>query len=334
MITQRTLSASVLVFLVALLATGCKSPQAFGDRNSIIALADSTLWAEVGPDVMEVLEQRVFTTRPEKKFEVTHLSVGDTLWQEMRLWQQVVVLGTRQNPAVRRILGASSNADAEPPAVVQGADVWARNQLATALLLPPEGQAQAVRGLLPDLYQQLERRYDEWVRERMYSSGVNDSLVQVLSGYGFTLQLPSVYLFSIEDSLFRFGNPYRQPETDLLRSMLLTWRSGTDEVTPEVLRAWRDSVGQTNYGVEQDILEEGLHSGPIEVDGLAGLELRGVWQDRSEFPAAGPFITRAIACPQQDRTYYMDAWLFAPGADKYPYLRQLEIVLDSFRCTG
>jgi hypothetical protein len=334
MITQRTLSVSLSVLVVVLSLPGCKAPQAFGDRNVIIALAESALWEEVGPEVIEALEQRVFTTRPERKFEVTYLSVGDTLWEDMRIWQQVVVLGTHENDAVRRILNASPVPDANPPAIVQAEEVWARNQLATALLLPLEGQAEAVRGLLPELYDLLERRYDEWVVERMYTTGVNDSLAGALAEYGFTLQLPNVYLFSVEDSLFRFGNPYRQGDTDLLRSMLLTWRSATAEVTPESLHAWRQSIGETQYDLPQDILEEGLGSGPIEVNGLRGLELRGVWQDRAEFPAAGPFITRTIVCPSQDRTYYIDAWLFAPGTDKYLYLRQLEILLDSFRCVG
>ncbi len=333
MIIQRTIFVSLSVLVVALSQPGCKAPQAFGDRNVIIALAESALWEEVGPDVMQVLEQRVFTTRPERKFEVTYLAVGDTLWEDMRIWQQVVVLGTRENEAVRRVLDASPVPDAEPPTIVQAEEVWARNQLATALLLPSEGQVGAVRGLLPELYDLLERRYDEWVLERMYTTGVNDSLTDALADYGFTLQLPNVYLFSVEDSLFRFGNPYRQSDTDLLRSMLLTWRSGTEEVTPENLRAWRQTIGDTQYDPPQDILEEGMSSGLIEVNGLSGLELRGVWQDRAEFPAAGPFISRTIACPGQDRTYYIDAWLFAPGTDKYPYLRQLEILLDSFRCT-
>jgi hypothetical protein len=333
MIIQRAFSVVSAIVVVTSLP-GCKAPQAFGERNSIIAHADPGLWDEVGPEVMEALEQRVFTNRPERKFEVTYVSVGDTLWVNMRVWQQVVVLGTREDDAVRRILDASPTPDAAAPAIVQAQEVWARNQLATALLLPDEGRADAVRGMLPELYELLESEYDRWVLERMYTTGVDDSLVEALAGYGFTLQLPRVYGHIMEDSLFRFGNPYRQGDTDLLRSVLLTWHAGADEVTPETLRAWRESIDETSYNIPQDILEEGVRSGAIEVDRLTGLELRGVWQDRSDFPAAGPFITRAIACPQQDRTYYMDAWLFAPGKDKYPYLRQLEILLDSFRCTG
>jgi hypothetical protein len=168
----------------------------------------------------------------------------------------------------------------------------------------------------------------------MYTTGVNDSLIDVLAGYGFTLQLPRVYLHSREDSTFRFGNPYRQGDSDLLRSLLLTWKSGAADVTPESLLAWREEIDEVSYSPAQDVLDDGFRSARIQTGQLAGLELRGVWQDRAEFPAAGPFITRAIPCPQQNRTYYMDAWLFSPGKDKYPYLRQIEIALDSFRCSG
>jgi hypothetical protein len=334
MTIQRTLPISLTIIALASLALpGCKAPQSFGERNSIIAHADPDLWEEVGPEVMEALEQRVFTTRKERKFEVTFVAVGDTLWENMRVWQQLVVLGTPDDPVVERLLAASQTPDAEPPAIVQARDIWARNQQASVLLLPAASQAEAVRGLLPELYTLLERQYDEWVLERMYTTGVNDSLSAALAESGFTLRLPNVYLYALEDSVFRFGNPYRQGDTDLLRSILLTWRSGLEVVTPEWLRAWRDEIDETSYTTPQDVLSEGLRSATIEVDGLTGLELRGLWQDRSDFPAAGPFITRAIACPKQNRTYLMDAWLFAPGRDKYPYLRQLEILLDSFRCT-
>lgn len=331
MIDRNTLLSaftSVLAF-VLLSLSGCKAPQPLGDRNSVIVRADSALWQEVDSAVMFTLERRVFTSRPERTFMLTYVASNDTLWQGLRVWRQLLILGTLDDPVVRRLV----NRDVSPPAIVQTADVWARGQGVTVLLLPEDGQAEAVRSLLPELFRQFQARYDEWVIERMYTTGVNDSLLQVLAGFGFTLELPKVYLYSRQDSLFRFGNPYRQADTDLLRSVLLTWRDGTVAVTPESLRAWRESIGETYYNPAQDILEEGIRFDGVEVGDFTSLEFRGVWQDRSDFPAAGPFITRAIVCPEQNRTYYMDAWLFAPGKDKYPYLRQLEILLDSFRCT-
>ena len=321
-------AAASLAALVLLSLAGCKAPQAFGDRHSIIVRADAALWSQVDSAVMATLEQRAYTSRPERIFKVTFVAADDTVWRSLRKWHEVLVLGTRDDPITDDLVSS----DVAPPAIAHTTDVWARGQAVTALLLPEDNQADAVRELLPELYSELRARYDVWVIERMYTTGVNDSLGQALGEYGFTLQIPRVYIHNRQDSLFRFGNPYRQGDTDLLRSMLLTWLDGTEPVTPEALAAWREMIGTTYYEPAQDILEDGIRYDSIEVGGLKALEFRGVWQDRAEFPAAGPFVTRAIACPSQDRTYYIDAWLFAPGKDKYPYLRQIEILLDTFRC--
>lgn len=322
-----------LLGLVVLAQPGCRAPQAFGERDSVIVRADAALWEDLGPDVTAALERTVFTNRQERIFTVTFVAPDDTLWNDFRLWQQVVILGTRNDPVVAELLEDSAQPDLSPPAIFETTGRWARAQLIAVLLLPRQGQAQAARALLPQLYERLLQKYSEWISERMYTTGVNDSLSQVLAGFGFTLSVPRVYIYRQTDSLFRFANPYRQGDTDLLRSLTLTWMTGTAPVTPASLRAWREQVAKTVYDPPQDILEEGVRFDSVQVAGRAALELRGVWQDRSDFPAAGPFVARAIVCPGQDRTYYMDASLFAPGTNKYPYLRQLEILLDSFRCT-
>ena len=63
-------------------------------------------------------------------------------------------------------------------------------------------------------------------------------------------------------------------------------------------------------------------------------EVRTVWANPPEdaFPAGGPLITRVIPCKHQDRHYLADAWLYAPGKDKYQYILQLEAILNSFSC--
>lgn len=333
---QRTFSAtlSALLVAVAFAASGCKAPQAFGDRHSIIVRTDKSLWAQVDSSLMGALEQRVFTTRPERVFKVTFVAADDTLWLDLRFWQQVVVLGARGDETVDRILRAADQPDAAPPAIIQATGIWARAQLVTLLLLPETDQAEAVDDMLPQLYDVLEAKYDEWIIERLYTTGVNDSLRQALSRYGFTLELPRVYQSSHQDSTFFFTNPFRQGDSDLLRSILLTWVVNAGHPDNQSLRAWREAIDESYYEPSQDILDTGIRFDTIQVGGRAGLQFRGVWQDRSEFPAAGPFIARAIKCPEENRTYYMDAWLFAPGKDKHPYLRQLEILLNSFRCVS
>ncbi len=330
---HRQLTAVFLAVLAGLLPSACKAPQAFGERNVVIVHADRALWGQVDSLVMNGLERRVFTTRPERTFEVTFVAAGDTLWDELRLWQQVLVLGVRDDELVASLLDRAEASEAQAPAIVQVEGVWARTQRVSVLLLPTQGAAEAARATLPELFNLLKAQYDEWVVDRMYTSGLNEALADSLAQDGFTLQLPNVYLYTRADSVFRFGNPYRQGDTDLLRSMLLTWRSGAAGATRESLRAWREEIGGGQYTPAQKILEDGIRFDSLTVGGLPALELRGVWEDSADFPAAGPFIARAIACPSRDRTYYIDAWLFAPSRDKYPYVRQLEVILDSFRCT-
>ena len=63
-------------------------------------------------------------------------------------------------------------------------------------------------------------------------------------------------------------------------------------------------------------------------------QVQAVWQNPPEanWPAGGPFILWAVACPSQDRLYLLDAWLYAPGREKYEYMIQLQTILESFRC--
>lgn len=327
-------SALALALWAGLTAEACKAPQAFGDRNSVIVRADSELWSQVDSSLMESLEQRVFTTRPERKFEVTFVAAGDTLWNDFRLWQQVVVVGTAEDDVVRRVLDAADTSDVSPPAIVQATGIWARGQRVTALVLPETDQARGVRSLAEDLYALLDARYQVWILERMFTSGVNDSLGSALESHGFTLRIPQVYLVSQEDSTFLFRNPHRQGDTDLLRTLYLTWHTGATSLSPDSLRAWREAVDESVYEPPQDILEEGARYDTLRVGDRQVLEFRGAWRDRSDFPAAGPFVARQVPCPAQNRTYYMDGWIFAPGTDKYQYVRQLEILMNSFRCVG
>jgi hypothetical protein len=62
-------------------------------------------------------------------------------------------------------------------------------------------------------------------------------------------------------------------------------------------------------------------------------EVHSIWRSSDQtLPAAGPFLNRVILCPEQNRTYFVEAWLFAPGRRKYEYMIQFQALLDSFEC--
>ena len=95
------------------------------------------------------------------------------------------------------------------------------------------------------------------------------------------------------------------------------------------------SVAEAHYTEPQMVVLDNSAERSFDFAGNAAYELQAMWRNPPErsWPAGGPLITRTVTCDSQDRTYLLDAWLYAPGKEKYEYMIQLETLLDSFRCT-
>jgi hypothetical protein len=72
----------------------------------------------------------------------------------------------------------------------------------------------------------------------------------------------------------------------------------------------------------------------VSFEGRTAVEIRAQWRNPPDrgWPAGGPLIVRSLTCDAQDRAYLLDAWLYAPGHEKYEYMIQLETLLDTFQC--
>lgn len=332
---RRAVFALVLAPALATPACSDASRMAMGDVNSIIVVAEDSLWAEVGDSVLTALQPRVFAVRDEPTFQLTHVAPGHPRWGDLRRFRQILAIGGADAPWVRPAL---EEADTTPaaPAIVEADDVWARSQRVTVVLVPESGAADAVRARLDTLATLLDGRYRVWARSRMYFSGHDEALADTLRRQaGFALDMPQVYRWRrTGDSAYMFLND--QPDASkLVRSLLVTWRAGADgDLSPEPALAWRDSVADAFYDWDQVTLRDRIETRRFEGrDGQRALEIRGAWSGTdSSFPQGGPFITWVVDCPSQARRYLLDAWLYAPARDKYQYMIQLETLLQSFRC--
>jgi hypothetical protein len=321
--------------LIFLAACGGRSSVAYGDANSIIFVAPDSIWAEAGTTIQQVLEPRILTVRNERTFDLTPVSPGDPDLQRLRLWRQVLVVGEASDPWVAAVLAEGAEPPATLPAIVERDNIWARGQRVTAVVLPPGGGAAALVSILPELHQLLDQRFRDYAQARMFVSGRNDSLRAALrTESGFGLLLPSVYTIKHPDEqtyLFRNDN---MVGGQLVRMIQVTWRAGADaDLSRDAVLDWRDRAGAGHYWPVQETGRDLLESRGLEGFGAGGLEVRGAWSgDLDGYPMAGPFITRAIRCPEQDRTYLLDSWLYAPAKDKYEYMLQLETILNTFEC--
>ncbi|MGD2068255.1 MAG: DUF4837 family protein [Gemmatimonadota bacterium] len=343
--------AALALALVA--ATGaCDTMElAPGELNDIYVAADAGLWSQVEDTVESALQPTVLTVTEELAFQVVYTDPTAPEWGRVQSFKQILLIGTPQDPWVAPAV-AEADGEPTPPTVFQTRDVWSRNQFVTVLLLPSPDPA-AVAPRLPELSQLFERHYRRWALARMFISGRDSALADTLAREaGFSLLVPEVYRWTARDSLYVFRNDNPSPD-ELIRQVTVTWRTPVPGSLDSLfaagpLLAWRQALGEAAAAAAQDVdTGEGMiplqevdtsmvRSGPVDLAGARAWEVQAIWQNppSADWPAAGPTITRAVVCPGQDRLYLLDAWLYAPGRDKYEYMIQLNTILDSFRCGG
>ncbi|HSJ07431.1 MAG TPA: DUF4837 family protein [Longimicrobiales bacterium] len=327
-------SARLTVFLaMAAALAGCNgSRQAVGTVNSVIVITTDSVWAAVGDSILAALEPRTFTVRDERTFEITQVSPQDPLWTELRRFRQVLVIGTAEDgwvaPAVRRADGDAARG------VVQARNVWARNQLVTAVLVPPGSGPDAAVPLLPVAAQVIDSVFRVSARQRMYTSRPDSVLRDSLLAHeGFGILLPNVYRQLTRDHRVSLFQNSTTIGGDLVRSVLVTWRDGLQEATPEAALAWRDEIAGAEYRPPQQTQRDRIESHSMSVAGAPAAEIQGIWDGTDPgWPMSGPFVARMIQCPALDRTYLVDAWLYSPGRAKYEYMIQLQTILNTFEC--
>lgn len=319
--------------ILLLLVAACDKPSAFGEANSLILVGDETLWQQVESDTYEQLERTVFTTREENTFNVTYVAPGGGELDELLMWKQVLVFGEPGDPLIEAI-AADAKATPEVGTVLQAGDVWARGQVATAVILEAGHEADSWRAALPGLAAMLDNQYRQYALSRMFASGIDTVLAQsVAERYGIELIAPNIYHGEIgDDGIIRLRNDNPRP-SERIRSILIQ-RVETDgsAIDAEDVFAWREGIDSVMYNVPQGIERVPVEPLTFDLAGAEAIEVRGMWNDEGTFPAGGPFVARAVRCP--DAVWYFDAWLYSPNprASKYEFLLQLEEILDSFRC--
>ncbi len=339
---------SLGVLLAAVLGLGaslsaCDKSTAFGEANSLILVADETLWMELERETYGILEPTLTTVREDPTFHVTFVPNDGSELDQLLLWRQVLVFGTPDDARVQEIVDeADRDAPASPGEIVQARNVWARGQLATAIVLEPGAEVAAWRAALPELAELLDRQFREYATSRMWVSGVDTAFAASLrEQYGVSLRAPRVYHGSIgEDGRIRLRNDRPSP-SDRIRSILIeraepgaatTGDPGDAPLDPDAVFAWREGIDSVAYNVPQAIERADVEPRRFEQGGAPAIQVQGIWRDEGTYPAGGPFITRAVRCP--DATWFFDAWLYSPHPEdsKYEFILQLENILDSFRC--
>lgn len=323
------------VMTCAVLAAACDTlGLSYGDANSVIAVMSPEHWDEVDDDVYAALERTIVTVRDEKTFTVTYQEPYGDRWPELSRFRQLLLVGQLGDPWIEEAI-----ADAEPAITESGLyrvqDVWSRGQTLTVVIVSAGSGTEEVTEHLPAIAGQLDADFRAFARNRMYTTGVDTALADTLyTQAGFAVLVPEVYRWRRTDSTYVFRNDNPDP-AELIREVVVSWVSPVPaEIPPDSVLAWRARVVAEHYSEPQEVVPDAMTFERLAFPGYIALEIRGQWRNPPErgWPAGGPFIMRAAVCEGQDRAYLLDAWLYAPGVEKYEYMIQLETILETFRC--
>jgi hypothetical protein len=323
------LGAAALLGLAA-----CDKPQALGDANAVIVGVADEAWPAVSDEIEAALEPRAFTVRDERIFRVTQVDPRGPYWGDTRRFRQVLLIGEPGDEWIAQALREAGHQPTQLPAVVETQNVWARGQRVIAVVLPPGAEAAAAREVIHSVGESMLQDYQTFVRQRMFASGADTArAVSLLQQEGFSVVTPAVYRHEQpEPNTHLFIND--QPDPAQLQRVVLVTSRPTAEVslTADAALAWREDVAQRYYHPPQLTDRERTERAVAGAQSSDGVQVQGVWSSPpGAWPAAGPFLTRVHTCPD-GRSFLIDAWVYAPGREKYEYMFQLNTILDSFRC--
>ncbi len=287
------------------------------------------------PRLRSALTRILHTPQAEQRFYLTF--VAESELADVNRWQQVLLVGTLDgndqiSARVKRMLP-----DELKQAVRQGErrmfsqqDLWVRGQTVIVLVAPT----------LEELEHYLLERGDEVYRafasdrrarmkkhlySRLEQEEVADSLTRA---HGWHLRIPHDYALA---GASRAPNYVRLRRLYPDRFLTVAWRiSDGDSLSLETLLAWRDELGRTYPDTARTTTVE-LDTQWVELGGRTALAAHGLWETVGPL-GGGPFVSYLL---QQGGTIYLlDGKVFAPDRAKEPYIRQLEVILNTFDPTG
>jgi hypothetical protein len=318
---------------VALVATACgESAPEVVEGDLIVVGAAPAMWERLGPRIRRSLEPTPFALRDERAFRLTQVDPAAEGWEATRTADQLLLIGSPEDPWIAEALARRNVETPDVPSQTELANVWDGGQHVLLLLVPANDTRLSERQL-SDLRGLYDRRYREFVVERMYfPEGPDNELADTLQARGgFDLLLPHDYRWTQDGDVYLFEPPAADT-SGIARRVLVTWQSPIPEGIQSdalALLDWRERVAAEHYGARQTVDPTGVHGGPTTQRGSRALQLLGEWRAGG---VRGPFLMRGVVCPVQDRMYLLDGWLEASEGPEQEQMVQLESILNSFRC--
>lgn len=206
--------------------------------------------------------------------------------------------------------------------------------------------AQTEEGLLQKLEEnesRLRNYFLEFERNRLSRKFFTGLPQKELSQYverkhGFRMEFPVGYKVAIEDDNFIWIRLLDQSED---RSVWVGYKDYDDEevfTKENILDLRLQFARQYIFGSDSTTYmrterDAPVHTRELNFKGRYAVETRGLWR-LNNVVMGGPFVSYTFVDEPTNRLYYIEGFVYAPGQDKRPLIREVEAILHTFKTSS
>ncbi|MBN1151010.1 DUF4837 family protein [candidate division WOR-3 bacterium] len=310
--------------------SGNYRPHAFGPRDIVQVVTDSTTWELCQNEVKEVLWDTRYYPSFEHVFDIEWVS-PDLFWEEKTdYWRRhnILFIVTPEN---REEMWNLFREKIQPTTELESfQDVWASPQLIIVLKSDTSSVAGLVEENGEEIFQSFYRASSERIEYMIYAGGYQENLsLATRAQFGFDVMMPYYYVVADSQGSVEKGHlisvQHMRSGTDnaVSRYVSFFWFEDSSGEIPdaETFKLFRDNISEAFFEGDSCVVES---YGEDDI----GCFYSGLWQN-SRKSIGGPFKSWILS--EKGRIFVIDVHLFAPGNKKSFYLEELRLIAKTFK---
>jgi Domain of unknown function (DUF4837) len=342
-----------VIFLLAYSLLSCSLEEgsqrllvkASGTPGEIILVMDSLQWqGKLGDVLRETLSADLpGVSRPEKIFTVRYIE--PTLFNSvLNKAQNLIFVATLDSKSkggqtVRNFMTKNYIQENPDKFIISQKDIYASGQDALYLFsATTDLLIERIANNKETIRNFFNEKENERLLKALYVAKEEKAVGNYMAKkYGFSVRVPNGYRIEADDSAF----VWIRLAGEIDKNIFVSYREYTDEdiFKHSNLIGLRDSI--TRYNVFEDPEDPGSYT---RVDTLHmetefktttfnnqfAKRIRGIWM-ANNLTLGGSFVSYIFVDPETNRLYYLDGFVVAPGHKKREALREVEVILKTFK---
>jgi hypothetical protein len=333
---MKSLKTIPMALAALFLIIGClRKPTSVGGETDIYVIADSSDWRILEPTLKEVFEREIQTPQTEKVFEL--LWAPPQKLNEVATKKNLILTGALEPGG--EVIPKIGLSDEVKQRVVEGTafvfpkrDQWANEQLMVVLVSNTlEQLREKILENRKFLYELFEKKLRDDTVAAMFREHEQLELEkELLDKYGWTLRIQHDYVINVERPQDRFLM-LRRSLPGRERWLFVHWidKGDSSMLSEKWAMNTRDRLTMKFYQNDK-INEQYTHSREVDFLNRKAILLEGLWEN-DEKVIGGPFRSYSFYDARSRRIYMIDLAVFYPGGEKEPFLRQLDIMAQTFK---